>query len=55
MRMNGLFSQLEAQRKVLVFGHRGFSEEYPENTMISFSKAAENPLVDAVELDVFSW
>lgn len=52
MKENGLFSQLEAERKVLVFGHRGFSEEYPENTMISFSKAAENPLVDAVELDV---
>ena len=52
MRTNGLFSQLESERKVLVFGHRGFSEEYPENTMISFSKAAENPLVDAVELDV---
>ena len=52
MRLNGLFSQLEAERKVLVFGHRGFSQEYPENTMISFSKCAENPLIDAVELDV---
>ena len=52
MKENRLFSQLEAKRKVLVFGHRGFSQDYPENTMISFSKAAENPLVDAVELDV---
>ena len=52
MKGNRLFSQLEAERKVLVFGHRGFSQDYPENTMISFSKAAENPLVDAVELDV---
>ena len=52
MNGQGLFSQLEAERKVLVFGHRGFSQEYPENTMLSFSKCAENPLVDAVELDV---
>ena len=52
MRLNGLFSQLEAERKVLVFGHRGFSQEYPENTMVSFSRCAENSLIDAVELDV---
>ena len=48
----GFFDQLEAQRKVLVFGHRGFSQEYPENTMVSFARCAENPLIDAVELDV---
>ena len=52
MSRSDLFSRLEAERKVLVFGHRGFSQEYPENTMISFSKCAENPLIDAVELDV---
>lgn len=52
MSRKDLFSRLEEERKVLVFGHRGFSQEYPENTMISFSKCAENPLVDAVELDV---
>ena len=52
MSRTDLFSHLEEQRKVLVFGHRGFSQEYPENTIISFSKCAENPLIDAVELDV---
>ena len=46
------FEQLASQRKVLVFGHRGFSQDYPENTMVSFSRCAENPLIDAVELDV---
>ena len=24
-----------------VFGHRGFSGEYPENTMLAFQKAVE--------------
>lgn len=38
--------------KVFVLGHRGFSEEYPENTMLSFSKCAEAPGIDGVELDV---
>lgn len=52
MSRSDLFSRLEAERKVLVFGHRGYSQEYPENTMISFDKCAQNPLVDAVELDV---
>lgn len=49
---SGFFEQLASQRKVLVFGHRGFSQDYPENTMVSFSRCAENPLIDAVELDV---
>lgn len=52
MNRRDLFSRLEEQRKVLVFGHRGYSQEYPENTMVSFGKCAENPLIDAVELDV---
>ena len=52
MKTSGLFQHLAEEQKVLVFGHRGFSQEYPENTMLSFSKCAENPLVDAVELDV---
>lgn len=46
------FAELEKSGKVLVFGHRGLSEYYPENTMLSFSKCAENPLVDGIELDV---
>ena len=50
--MTALFDFLAAERKVLVFGHRGLSEYYPENTMLSFSKCAENPLTDGVELDV---
>lgn len=50
--MDRFFSDLEKKGKVLVFGHRGFSQEYPENTMLSFSKCADNPLIDGVELDV---
>lgn len=34
-----------------VIAHRGFSGKYPENTMLSFEKAAELP-IDAIELDV---
>ena len=34
-----------------VFAHRGFSGRYPENTMLSFQKAAELG-VDGIELDV---
>src|SRR5262245_43600206 len=34
-----------------VIAHRGFSGEYPENTMLSFEKADELP-IDALELDV---
>ena len=52
MRSEAFFSDLRDRGKVLVFGHRGMSEYYPENTMISFSKCAQNPAIDAVELDV---
>ena len=34
-----------------IFGHRGFSGKYPENTMLSFRKAVEAG-VDGIELDV---
>ncbi len=34
-----------------VIGHRGYSEKYPENTMISFAKAIEVG-ADGIELDV---
>ena len=34
-----------------IFGHRGFSGKYPENTMLSFQKAVEAG-VDGIELDV---
>ena len=50
--MDRFFHELERDRKVLVFGHRGFSQDYPENTMISFRNCAVNPLIDGVELDV---
>jgi glycerophosphoryl diester phosphodiesterase len=36
-----------------VIAHRGFSGAYPENTMLSFEKAAELP-IDAIELDIHS-
>ena len=34
-----------------IYGHRGFSGKYPENTMLSFRKAVEAG-VDGIELDV---
>ena len=34
-----------------IIAHRGYSGKYPENTMLSFSKAVENG-ADAIELDV---
>jgi glycerophosphoryl diester phosphodiesterase len=36
---------------MLVFGHRGFSGNYPENTILSFQKAAELGC-DGMEMDV---
>ena len=50
--MDRIFEELRKEGRVLVFGHRGMSQYYPENTMLSFSKCAENPSVDGVELDV---
>lgn len=35
----------------LIFAHRGFSDRYPENTMLSFQKAIEAGC-DGIELDV---
>ncbi|MDO4615342.1 MAG: glycerophosphodiester phosphodiesterase [Lachnospiraceae bacterium] len=34
------------------FGHRGFSGNYPENTMLAFRKAVETPGCDGIENDV---
>lgn len=34
------------------FAHRGFSGKYPENTMLAFRKAVEEPGCDGIELDV---
>ncbi|HME55555.1 MAG TPA: glycerophosphodiester phosphodiesterase family protein [Candidatus Lokiarchaeia archaeon] len=36
---------------VLIFGHRGFAAKFPENTMLSFTKAI-GLKVDGIELDV---
>lgn len=38
--------------KFYILGHRGFSENYPENTMLSFRACSEIKGVDGVELDV---
>jgi glycerophosphoryl diester phosphodiesterase len=38
--------------KIKVFGHRGFSGKYPENTMLAFKKAVTEAKVDGIELDV---
>ncbi|NJP37703.1 glycerophosphodiester phosphodiesterase [Alkalicoccus luteus] len=34
-----------------IIGHRGFKRKFPENTMLSFKKAAEYP-IDGIECDV---
>ena len=36
---------------ILVMGHRGLAARYPENTMLSFQKAAELG-VDGIEMDL---
>lgn len=36
---------------MLLFGHRGYSDQYPENTMLAFEKAIENGF-DGIEIDV---
>lgn len=36
----------------MIFGHRGFSGYYPENTMLAFQKLAEETKADGIELDV---
>lgn len=38
--------------RFFIFGHRGTSELFPENTMAAFSDSAADPRVDGVELDV---
>lgn len=45
------FGVILLTKKVEIYGHRGFSGCYPENTMISFSEA-EAVGVDGIELDV---
>ncbi|MDV3103417.1 glycerophosphodiester phosphodiesterase family protein [Thermococcus waiotapuensis] len=39
-------------RNILVLGHRGYSEKYPENTLLAFRKAIEAG-ADGIELDVW--
>lgn len=36
---------------MLLFGHRGYSDKYPENTMLAFQKAIEDGF-DGIETDV---
>ena len=36
---------------MLLFGHRGYSDQYPENTMLAFEKAIGNGF-DGIETDV---
>ena len=50
--MDEIFLKNKDSGKVLVFGHRGYSQLYPENTMVSFEACAKQPEVDGVELDV---
>ena len=41
----------ESKQNIYVAAHRGWSEKYPENTMIAYRKAAELG-VDQIEIDV---
>lgn len=41
----------KSKKKMRIFAHRGFSGEYPENTMLAFKKAWEVGC-DGIELDV---
>ena len=38
--------------RFFIFGHRGTSELFPENTMASFADSASDARVDGIELDV---
>lgn len=40
-------------KKIYVEGHRGMCAFYPENTMLSYEKAMEEPGIDAFEFDVW--
>lgn len=42
---------MEKEINTKIFGHRGFSGKYPENTMLAFKKAVEIG-VDGIEFDV---
>lgn len=41
----------QTEKNIYVAGHRGYSEKYPENTLLSFQKAVEAG-VDMLELDI---
>lgn len=49
--MFDLRSKYGSQSKPVVTAHRGFSSQYPENTMLAFTKALELG-VDIIEFDV---
>ena len=40
------------EKPFFILGHRGFSELYPENTMLSFSACEKDMRIDGIELDV---
>lgn len=40
------------KRTVGIWAHRGLSMKYPENTLLSFEKAAQIPKITGIELDV---
>ena len=39
---------------MLLLGHRGYSDQYSENTMLAFSKAIESGF-DGIETDAVSY
>ena len=39
-------------KKPLLFAHRGFSGQYPENSPLAFQMAVEETHVDGIESDV---
>ena len=47
-----IFPEIFKQDRFVLEAHRGFSNEYPENTIISFEHAGMSGVFDAIETDV---
>ncbi|MBS4195691.1 glycerophosphodiester phosphodiesterase family protein [Lederbergia citri] len=46
-----MIERLQAESSIIVAAHRGFSSEYPENTLLAFQKAVDIG-VDMIEFDL---
>ncbi len=46
------FRIIKRGKKMNIWAHRGCSQNYPENTLLAFQKAAEIPGLTGIELDI---